>query len=289
MKSGYVSIIGFPNVGKSTLLNSILKFKRSIVTSAKGTTRNKILGVYTEKDLEIVFLDSPGFYKPKNEIENYMLNQAVESIDDADLITLILDGHEKENDFSYILHVLKNKMPDVILFNKIDLYKLPEVERFLETISKYFPKVDVVQTHLTENFGVEDYIKLIKSKLKIGPSYFQGYDYLKEEEVFRIKEIIREKCLLFLKDEVPHNIALYVNGINEKNKEKFIDASIYVSKESLKGIVIGSQGQMIKKIRLNAQKDIRKNIDKKYNLKIDVRVQKDWVNDPNQLKKFGYK
>lgn len=291
-KSGFVSIIGRPNVGKSTLLNTILGNHISITSPISQTTRNMIKGIYTSDDAQIVFLDTPGIHKPKNSLGEYMNRQSLASLDDADLVVWIVDVNE---DFGkgdlYIASLLKDIDKKIILvFNKTDvsndLNKLNENEKCFKEALSY---ASVLEISALKNTGIDKLLDIIKDNLPIGPMYYDKDTITDVIERFVIKEIIREKIFLLTKDEVPHSIAVDVDDMKVSNNSAHILSTIFVDRESLKKIIIGAKGQMIKQIGYDARCDIEKLLSKKVYLELWVKVEKDWRNKKNSLSRLGYK
>ena len=303
LKSGYVAIVGRPNVGKSTMMNAIIGQKIAITSNKPQTTRNKIQTVYTDERGQIVFLDTPGIHKAKNKLGDYMLNAAVSTLNDADLVMWLV---EPENYIGagekYILEELgKIHSPVILVINKIDSVKTETVLENIDLYRKEYEFAEIVPISAREGDNIEELLKVLFQYLPEGPLYFDE-DTLTDQPMKQIvAEIIREKSLHCLNNEVPHGIAVTV----DKYKERFrrvstmsgegyqepiidIDATIICEKDSHKGIVIGKNGSMLKKIGSTARYDIEKLVDAQVNLKIWVKVRKDWRDSDIQLKNFGY-
>lgn len=292
MKSGFISIIGKTNAGKSTLINLITKNKISICTPKPQTTRNSIQGIYNDEDSQIVFIDTPGFLSPHQKLDEYMNKQAFSSLNGIDGVILLVDAgvpFNKEKD-SVIQNNLKTlDVPLFVVFNKIDLTNIYLVNNLKKEYLEMFPNAQIIEISAQKNVNVD----LLLSKIKdILPEGFKFYpDDIKSDHPvsFLIGEIIREKILLFTRDEVPHSCAVKVEKMVKNNNSISINATIICERNSQKVIIIGKQGSMLKRIGIAARKDIEKLLNKKVNLETFVRVEERWRNSDNYLKEFGYK
>lgn len=291
MKSGFVSIIGRPNVGKSTILNAIINKKVSIVTDKSQTTRNNILGIYNRENLQIVFTDTPGIHKPKQRLNEEMNKMAFSAAHDVDAIVLVIDASLPfgEGDQFLIDHVDFHDAPLIIVFNKIDKAFLTKTMKLKEIYQERFPNAILIDAVATEKFNIDELINKLEEVLPEGPAYYSEEVFTDKDEIFQIKEIIREKALKILKDEVPHSIAIYMDNIDWESNPMHMHATIIVEKEGQKGIVIGSNGKRIKLIGEKARTDIERLLKKHVYLELFVRVEKDWRNEENLLKTYGYK
>jgi len=291
MKSGFVAILGRPNVGKSTIINRIVKHHVSIVTEKSQTTRNNIIGIYNAEDTQIVFLDTPGIHKPMQQLGKEMNNMAYSAAHDVDVALLVVDASKRfgVGDQFIVDHLDIHNTPLIIVFNKIDLARLNETEDLKETYREIFPKAIFIDTVALDGFNIDDLIKKIVELLPEGPAYYPTEIITDKDEIFQIKEIIREKVLKQLRDEVPHSIAIYIDHIEWEHKPLQIFASIIVEKESQKGIVIGAGGRMIKEIGSRARVDIERLLNKHVFLELQVKVVPDWRNEPKALRTYGYK
>lgn len=291
MKSGFVTILGHPNVGKSTILNGIVNRKISIVTDKSQTTRNVIKGIYRGKDSQIIFIDTPGIHKPHAKLGVEMNNMAYSSAHEADVNLLVVDASKRfdESDEFLLSHLDINNAPLIIVFNKIDKARITEAEALKAIYRQKLPQSHFIDTVASERFNLEELIATVEKLLPEGPEYYPGNEITDKDEVFQIKEIIREKVLKTLRDEVPHSIAIYVNNIDWEENPLHIHASIIVEKDSQKGIVIGANGKRIKEIGLKARKSIEKLLDKHVYLELFVKVQSDWRNNDELLEAYGYK
>ena len=290
MKSGFVAIIGRPNVGKSTLLNSILSYKVSIVADKPQTTRNNIKGIYHSKEAQIVFVDTPGIHKPKAKLGEEMDKMAYSSLEDVDACILVVEA-DKEfgNGDLYLLDKVSINVPLFIVINKIDQANIFQVQALKKIYTEKFPKAVIMETVASEGFNVKELVQELIKVLPEGPAYYEEDTITDQDEIFQIKEIIREKILRTLRDEVPHSVAIYMDNIEWEEDPITIGATIVVEKDSQKGIVIGAKGKRIKDIGTKARKDIESLLKKHVYLNLFVRVKEDWRNNDSALKEFGYK
>ena len=291
MKSGFVAILGRPNVGKSTIINSVVNHHVSIVTDKSQTTRNNIIGIYNSPETQIVFLDTPGIHKPKQQLGQEMNNMAYSAAHDVDVAILVVDASKPfgAGDQFILDHLDIYKTPLIIVFNKIDLARLNETEELKKIYRQVFPKAIFIDTVAKDRFNIDELIKTVVSLLPEGPAYYPVEMVTDKDEIFQIKEIIREKILKQLREEVPHSIAIYMDHIDWEHKPIQIYASIIVEKDSQKGIVIGAGGRMIKEIGSRARVDIERLLNKHVFLELQVKVDEDWRNEPNALRTYGYK
>lgn len=291
MKSGFVAILGRPNVGKSTLLNAILNKKVSIVTDKSQTTRNNIKGIYNAEGVQIIFLDTPGIHKPRQKLGEEMNTMAYSAAHDVDVSILVVDASLPfgRGDEYILSHLDINNVPLIIVLNKIDLARITEVNALKNEYTSRFPNASIIETVGTEKFNVDELINKVVSYLPEGPMYYPTDVITDKDEVFQIKEIIREKILKTLKDEVPHAVAVYMENIEWEQDPIHIRASIIVEKDSQKGIVIGENGKRIKYIGSKAREDIEKLLHRHVFLELFVKVQEDWRNVESSLKNYGYK
>ena len=291
MKSGIVTIIGRPNVGKSTLINYIVQEKISIVTPKPQTTRFRILGVKNLNDAQIVFVDTPGFHLAKSALNKYMVNTAIKSLEGTDLVYFMVEPGEYINkDYEELFRILRENPAKVFLvINKIDLYKKPEIEQSKNLFSEKFPFSESIAISALRGKNVDSLIEKTVEYLPEGPKYFplgENTDLSIEQ---RIAEIIREKLYLMLKQELPYESAVTVEEIKEReNGMIYIRATIYVAKESQKGIVIGANGAMIKKIGTASRLELSELLKKPVFLDLHVKVEEDWPKIDSKLKKLGY-
>ena len=291
MKSGFVAILGRPNVGKSTLLNGLINHNVSIVTDKSQTTRNNIIGIYNDENTQIVFLDTPGIHKPKQKLGQEMNNMAYSAAHDVDVAILVVDASKPfgPGDNFIIEHLDIHERPLIIVFNKIDLARLDKAEELKKTYRAFFKEATFIDAVAKEGFNIDEIIKTVSSLLPEGPAYYPPEMITDKDEIFQIKEIIREKVLNTLREEVPHSVAIYMEHIEWEKKPLQIFASIIVEKESQKGIVIGKNGQRIKEIGSKARQSIERLLKQHVFLELQVKVDEGWRDNPSSLKQFGYK
>ncbi len=291
MKSGFVSILGRPNVGKSTLLNAILNKKISIVTDKSQTTRNAIKGIYNADGVQIVFTDTPGIHKPREKLGVEMNNMAYSAAHDVDVNILVVDASLPYGPGDeYILEHLDIKnAPLILVFNKIDEARLDKVIDLKKKYEEKCPDAIVMDTVAKDGFNVDELVKKIIELLPEGPAYYSTEEISDKDIVFQVKEIIREKVLRNLRDEVPHATAVYMDDIDYDSDPVHIKASIIVEKEGQKGIVIGAGGKRIKAIGTQARRDIETLFHKHVFLELFVKVKEGWRDDEKSLEAYGYK
>ncbi len=289
-KAGFVNIVGNPNVGKSTLMNALVGERISIITSKAQTTRHRIHGIVNTDDYQIVFSDTPGVLKPKYKLQESMLNFSEGALTDADILLYVTDVVEditKHSDF--IAKVAKEKVPVLLVINKVDLLKgNADLLRIFDRWKELLPKAEIFPMSAKENFNVDNLMKRIVELLPDSPPYF-GKDALTDKPArFFVTEIIREKILLDYDREVPYSAEVLVEKFEEKERSIHIMAVIYVERDSQKGIIIGHEGARLKKVGIEARKDIENFFGKRVFLEMFVKVEKDWRNRENKLRSFGY-
>lgn len=293
-KSGYVSVVGRPNVGKSTLLNAIIGEKISAISSKPQTTRQNITFIHTDDDSQIIFLDTPGIQRPKNKLGEFMLTESKESIDEADVITYIVDTSKKigkaERSIIDILKEYEGKLPIILLINKVDTIKKDELLGIISMYANEGIFNEIIPISAMKNDGVDIYIETLKKYLKPGPMYYPDDMITDKNERFIVAEIIREKGLRYLNEEVPHGLAISIEKFKKREGKNIydIEANIYVERDSHKGILIGKGGSMLKRIGSEAREDAERLLDAKVNLQIWVKVEKNWRERDNLVKRFGY-
>ena len=288
-KSGFVNIIGNPNVGKSTLMNSLIGQDLSIITSKAQTTRHRIKGILSDENYQIVFSDTPGVIKPAYKLQENMMQYVKSAFQDADVIMYVVEIGEKglkDNDIFEKIQQLK--IPLIILLNKIDLVSQEKVLEEIENWTSKFSTAKVLPISALNGFNINEVIQLILEVLPESPAYYSKDDITDKSERFFIEEIIREKILKHYKKEVPYSVEISVEEFFEEEEIIKIRAIIYVLRESQKGIIIGHKGLGLKRIGTESRKDIEKMLGKKVFLKTPIKVKKDWRDNSNQLKKFGY-
>lgn len=290
-RSGFVTIIGRPNVGKSTLTNQIIGEKVSIISDKIQTTRHTIHGVYTDDEAQIIFIDTPGIHKPKHRLGDYMVEVSVQSIHDVDIILFMInakEGYGKGDEF--ILEKLnKIDKPIFLIINKVDLI---HPDNLFPLIDQYKDKCDfeeIIPVSALNGNNVSKLVELIKEKLPVGPKYYSDDQLTNRSERFMISELIREKVLHHTQEEVPHSINVIVESLEERNENTvYIQAVIITERSSQKGIIIGKQGRMLKTIGKEARIDIEQMLHKKVFLDLWVKVQKDWRNKQSLLSEYGF-
>ena len=292
-KSGFITVVGRPNVGKSTLLNQVIGEKISIISDKPQTTRNKIQMVYTGDDYQIVFLDTPGIQMPKNILGDYMLKISRTTLEEVDIVTFMVDESMETGKLdNYILDQLKEiSTPIVLLINKTDKLTKDQVDTLVKKYRDMGMFQDVIPISALNNDNIERYLEVVKGMLPEGPQYFPDDMITDQPERFIISEIIREKALVNLEDEIPHGIYVDIDKIVQREDKELIDvfANVICEKNSHKGMIIGKNGKMLKTIGQQAREDIEKLMGSKVNLQLWVKVEKNWREKANKVKYFGYK
>lgn len=289
-KSGFVNIVGNPNVGKSTLMNDLVGERVSIITQKAQTTRHRIMGIVNTPEYQIVFSDTPGVLKPKYKMQESMLSFSEEALTDADVLLYVTDVVEDpEKNADFLTKVAKEKVPVLLVINKIDLLKgNGELDAIVEKWRNRLPNAEVFPTSAKEHFNVSNLMQRIVELLPEGEPYF-GKDALTDKPArFFVTEIIREKILLNYDKEVPYSTEVIVEKFDEKEGAIHIMAVVYVERDSQKGILIGKGGSMLKKVGMQARADIERFFDKSVYLEIFVKVEPNWRNRDNKLREFGY-
>lgn len=289
-KSGFVNIVGNPNVGKSTLMNDLVGERVSIITSKAQTTRHRIMGIVNTPDYQIVFSDTPGVLKPKYKLQESMLNYSEGALTDADILLYVTDVVEDPTkNAEFLARVAAEKIPVLLVINKIDLLKSQQdLEKIVQRWEEMLPNAQIFPTSAKEGFNVQNLMHRIVELLPDGEPYF-GKDALTDKPArFFVTEIIREKILLNYDKEVPYSAEVIVEKFEEKDNSIHIMAVIYVERDSQKGILIGKGGSMLKKVGTEARKDIEKFFGKSVYLELFVKVEPNWRNRENKLKTFGY-
>ncbi|KQL33791.1 GTPase Era [Bacillus sp. FJAT-25509] len=292
-KSGFVSIIGRPNVGKSTFLNRVIGQKIAIMSDKPQTTRNKIQGVFTEDDAQIVFIDTPGIHKPKHKLGDFMVKVAQDSIKDVDATLFMVNANEGfgRGDEFIIEKLQGSRSPVILVINKIDTI---HPEQLFDLINKYkdlYQFAEIVPISALQGNNVDRLLKVIKTYLPEGPQYYPANQVTDHPERFIISELIREKVLHLTREEVPHSIAVIIEQIERRPEGNaiYVNATIVVERSSQKGIIIGKQGSMLKEVGKRARLDIENLLDTKVFLELWVKVQKDWRNRMSQLRDLGFR
>lgn len=294
-KSGFVGIIGQPNVGKSTFLNKMMSQKLAIVTSKAQTTRNKIQGIYTTDTEQIIFVDTPGIHKASHELGKIMNQTAYDSLNGMDVILYFADARYPISviDKEILTNLQKSKMPIILVLNKVDLIKDKEIlEENVKTFKDFYAFSGGITISAEYGYSIDKLLKMITERLEYGPMYYPEDQILDQSERFVVAEIIREKILLKTNEEVPHSVAVVIESFKQSKKQKNlieINAVIIVERPSQKKIIIGADGSKIKDIGSAARIDISKFLDNKVYLELFVKVVPNWRNQKNYLKEFGYK
>ena len=294
-KSGFVSVVGRPNVGKSTLLNRILKEKLSITSNKAQTTRNKITMIHTDDRGQIIFLDTPGIQSPKNKLGDYMLKTSVSSMEGMDVILMVVDMSDYPGPKDQmILDAMEKEgrdIPAILVINKVDVAPRDEVLPIIAKFAAMNRFGDIVPVSALKDENVDHLVDVIFEHLPEGPQYFPEDMITDQPEKFIVAELIREKGLFYLRDEVPHGLAVSVDSMKEVEGKDHMDiqATIYVERDSHKGIIIGKNGQMLKRIGTEARKEIEVFLGEHVNLRLWVKVSKNWREKDEKVKAFGYK
>lgn len=290
MKSGFVSIVGRPNVGKSTLLNTLLERKIAITSNVSGTTRNIIQGIYNDNDSQIVFIDTPGIHKPANKLGSIMNNEAYQMIDEVDIILFLIDVTKPfgKGD-QFVLNKIKDlNKPVILVLNKIDIIDKRELLKLMEEYSKLYDFKEIIPVSSLKSNNINDLIETTKKYLPREGMLYDEDTVTNISRNFYIAEVVREKLLRLTKDEVPHTITCVVESFDEYDKYIEIGVLIIVDRENLKKIIIGKNGSMLKKVGIYARSDIEEFLGKQVNLKTYVKVIEDWREKEKFLKELGF-
>lgn len=287
-KSGFVTIIGEPNVGKSTLLNSILKEKVAIVSPKPQTTRNKIIGILNEDDCQVIFIDTPGIHKSKNVLDQYMQDSVVKAVEGVDLILVVLDGTRPIRDGELKLVEKYDKENTILVINKVDESSYEKLYPKLQLFNGLKNIKDIVPISAKKGNNVDLLVDIIKKHLSPGVKYFLNGEFTDKSERFLVSEAIREKILLLLQDEIPHGVAVDIIEYKENPKLYTISADLVCERASHKKILIGKDGEMLKKIGQQARKEIEQIVGTKVMLKLFVKVRENWRNNKTYVNDFGY-
>ncbi|EJD5676926.1 GTPase Era [Staphylococcus pseudintermedius] len=290
-KSGFVTIIGRPNVGKSTFVNRVIGHKIAIMSDKAQTTRNKIQGVMTQQDAQIVFLDTPGIHKPKHKLGDYMMKVAKNTLSEIDAVMFMVNVNEEiGRGDEYIMEMLKTvKTPVFLVLNKIDLVHPDALMPRIEQYQRYMDFAEIIPISALEGHNVDHFINVLKSYLPEGPQYYPDGQISDHPEQFVVSELIREKILQTTSEEIPHAIGVNVERMTQESEDRVhIEAVIYVERDSQKGIVIGKGGKKLKEVGKRARLDIEHLLGSKVYLDLWVKVQKDWRNRSSFIKQMGY-
>lgn len=288
-KSGFVNIIGNPNVGKSTLMNALVGEKLSIITSKAQTTRHRIMGVVSGDDYQIVYSDTPGILKPSYKLQESMMKFVSGALTDADVILYVTDTVEQSDRSAEIVEQIRRSgIPTIVVINKIDLSRPDALEALVDKWHQTLPDAQIVPASAKEKFNMEGLFKTILEHLPKGPAFYPKDTLTDKTLRFFASEIIREKILRFYDKEIPYCCEIEIDTYKEEEKMDRISATIYVSRDSQKGIVIGHKGERLKKVGMAAREEMEQFLGKKVFLQLFVKVNDDWRNNPRQLRRFGY-
>ena len=289
-KSGFVNIVGNPNVGKSTLINRLVGERISIITSKAQTTRHRIMGIVNTEDMQIVYSDTPGVLRPNYKLQESMLNFSESALDDADVLLYVTDVIETiDKNEEFLQQVQKEKCPILLLINKIDMTDQQKLEALVQEWKTILPQAEIIPISALSNFNV-DYVKQrVEELMPESPPYFEKDALTDKPARFFVTEIIREKILLYYQKEIPYAVEVVVELFKEDDEMIHIKALIICERDSQKGIIIGHRGQALKKVGAMARKDIERFFEKKVFLEMFVKVEKDWRNRDNMLRAFGYR
>ncbi len=288
MKSGFVNIIGNPNVGKSTLMNALVGERLSIITSKAQTTRKRIMGIVNGNDFQIVYTDTPGIVNPANKLHEQMMGFIGTALQDADLFLLVTEVGETFKNRHVLQKVIDSDTPVILVINKIDLSDQATIQEKIAYWQAEIPRAVIVPCSATEGFNVDKIFDLILERLPEHPAYFPTDELTDRTMRFFVSEIVREKILLYYQKEIPYSCEVAVESYEEKDGIDNISCLIYVERESQKAILIGHQGKAIKKLGIEARRDIEEFTGKRCFLALHVKVLKDWRNSDRALKSFGY-
>jgi GTPase len=289
-KSGFVTVIGRPNAGKSTLLNQLLGQKVLIMSDTPQTTRNKIHCILTEERGQIIFLDTPGIHKPKHKLGEFMVDSALESLKEVDLVLYMVDAtSEFGGGEEYIIENLKQvKTPCILLLNKIDLIEKDKLLKLIKDYSDLMEFMAIIPISAKTGENKEELLKILFKEIPEGPMYYPEDEVTDQPERFIMAELVREKVLQLTRDEVPHSIAVVVESVEEKKTLVKVRALVIVERDSQKGIIIGQGGSLLKEIGRLARQDIETLLGSKVFLELFVKVDKDWRNRGRSLREYGY-
>ncbi|MRR20379.1 GTPase Era [bacterium] len=288
-RSGFVNILGNPNVGKSTLMNILVGEKLSVTTPKAQTTRHRIMGILTGEGYQIVYSDTPGILNPKYKLQAAMMRSVESALDDADLILYVTDVVETiSKNGEHLTRILASPVPKIIVINKIDLSNQADLEKMVETWSGMAPGVPVLPVSAIKKFNTDLLLREIIARLPEGPPYFPEDQLTDRFDRFFVTEIIRGKIFETYQKEIPYSVEVEIESYHEEPSINRIAAVIYVARDSQKGIIIGHKGSMLKRVGTSARKDMEEFLGKKVFLELYVRVAHEWRDNPRMLKKFGY-
>ncbi len=293
-KSGFVTVIGRTNVGKSSLINKMVGEKVSAVADKTQTTRKNVKAIVNRENAQIIFIDTPGIHSPKSKLSEAMIESAYYSLEEVDVIVYVVDVTSTRIDEKTLEKIKDSNKKTILVLNKIDMISPTEVAEFINKYKDLYDFQSIIPVSVEKNRNVKDVLDEIEKCLPEGPAYYDQEEYTDQTSREIVEETIREKVLRFLHDEIPHGIYVEVSKMKTKKTmkdEKYYDveATIYCNRDSHKGIIIGKKGDMLKRIGMSARKELEKMFDCKFNLKLWVVVQKDWINDPKFVDKFKVK
>ena len=289
-RSGFVNIVGNPNVGKSTLMNLLVGERVSIITSKAQTTRHRIMGIGDTPELQIVYSDTPGVLRPNYKLQESMLEFSESALGDADVLLYVTDTVETADKNEFFLERVRGvKCPVLLLINKVDLTTQPELEALVERWHQELPEAEIIPLSALNNFNVQPLKKRIESLIPLSPPYFEKDALTDKPARFFVTEIIREKILLYYQKEIPYSVEVVVEAFREEEARIHIQALIIVERDSQKGIIIGHKGVALKKVGSMARRDMERFFEKKIFLELFVKVEKDWRNRDNLLRAYGYR
>ena len=289
-RSGFVNIVGNPNVGKSTLMNLLVGERVSIITSKAQTTRHRIMGIVNTPELQIVYSDTPGVLRPNYKLQESMLEFSESALGDADVLLYVTDTVETADKNEFFLERVRGvKCPVLLLINKVDLTTQAELEALVERWHQELPEVEIIPLSALNNFNVQPLKKRIESLIPPSPPYFEKDALTDKPARFFVTEIIREKILLYYQKEIPYSVEVVVEAFREEEARIHIQALIIVERDSQKGIIIGHKGVALKKVGSMARRDMERFFEKKIFLELFVKVEKDWRNRDNLLRAYGYR
>ena len=288
-KSGFVNILGNPNVGKSTLMNAFVGERLSIITFKAQTTRHRIIGIINGKDYQIVFSDTPGVLKPNYKLQESMMKFVYSAVNDADIVVYVTDTVEKvDKNSEFIEKIGKLDVPVLLLINKIDLTTPEKLDKLSDEWRNILPQAIIFPVSAKEKFNTDNVTAKIISLLPEGPKYYEGNTLTDRNLRFFASEIIREKILLNYRKEIPYSVEVGIDRFKESENITFVEATVYVARDSQKGIIIGKEGHRLKRLGIDARKSLEDFLQTKIFLSLNVKVDPDWRDDQTKLKKFGY-
>ncbi len=290
-KSGFVTIIGRTNVGKSSIINELVGEKISAITNKPQTTRKNIRGIINRENSQIIIIDTPGIHKPKSKLGNAMIESAIGSIPDVDIVLYVIDATNPKVDEETLEKIKNSKKTTILIINKIDLIDAKKLAKIIEEYNNLLDFSAIVPVSVKQKKNLEELLTEIENNLSEGPKYYDTDEYTDQTTRELVEEIVREKALKLLQDEVPHGLLIETNKLKTKktkNNEKIFDieVTIFCLRESHKGIIIGKQGAMLKKIGTFARQDLEKILQSKVNIKLWVKVKEDWINTDSFVKRF---